>query len=118
MKMKLFSSTANIGSKRKKPNIIDDIRESASGLPWASSSSGADNKVHVITKTSNTSSDTKDDEADFVAETAKQGVIAKAMETGLGVGEVGKKTLDNVWDATQTVKEAVAGDIDDEKKNI
>ncbi|KAI3809589.1 hypothetical protein L1987_19184 [Smallanthus sonchifolius] len=95
-------------SNLKKPNFIDDIRESASRLPPASSSS-ADNRVNVV-KTS-TASDRREndgtDMADFVADTAKQGV-AKAVETGLGIGEMCKKTLD-------AAKDTVAGD--DEKKN-
>ncbi|KAD3066820.1 hypothetical protein E3N88_34700 [Mikania micrantha] len=82
----------------KKPNLVDDIRESASGLPpVSSSSSGADDERVNAVKTSTTpsSSTTSDNIGDFVADTAKQGVV-KAVETGLGMGEMGKRTLDGV----------------------
>ena len=57
--------------------------------------------------------------ASFVAETAKQGAV-NAIETGLEIGEMAKKTLDNVWDVTKDtshkIKEAVAGDREETKR--
>ncbi|KAK1411914.1 hypothetical protein QVD17_32768 [Tagetes erecta] len=128
--------------KHKDPNLVDDIRESASGMPPAASSppGASQHRVHDVAKTSTTivppvasssnpsyhhdniakttrasPSDIRegDDSGSYVAETVKQGVV-KAMETGLDIGEMAKKTLDNVWDATKDtthqVKKAVAGD--------
>ncbi|XP_071725898.1 uncharacterized protein [Rutidosis leptorrhynchoides] len=110
-------------------NIVNDIRDSASGLPTARSSgvepaSAPNDRVNVVKTitTPSTSPPTFDDRREddnggdmgsFVADTAKQGV-AKAIETGLDIGEMAKQTLDNVWDATKgtghAVKEAVTGD--------
>ncbi|KAJ9562841.1 hypothetical protein OSB04_008001 [Centaurea solstitialis] len=75
------------------PNLVDDIR------PRGSPSSRAG--------------------MTFLAETAKQGVV-KAVETGLDIGEMAKKTLDNVYDVTKDtshkIKEAVAGDREETKR--
>ncbi|KAI3769286.1 hypothetical protein L6452_00387 [Arctium lappa] len=109
-----FISSVATNPNNKDPNLVDDIRGSAS------SSTGKDDRVNAVkSSTTPPSSSTSErgenggDMASFVAETAKQGAV-KAVETGLDIGEMAKKTLDNAWDVTKDVshkvKEAVAGD--------
>ncbi|EYU44962.1 hypothetical protein ABFS82_13G072300 [Erythranthe guttata] len=58
-----------------------------------------------------------EDAAASVAEMAKMGVVG-AMETGLKIGEMAKRTMDGVWDATrkttESVRDSVADDDDDD----
>ncbi|KAI3753738.1 hypothetical protein L2E82_25799 [Cichorium intybus] len=110
-----FFSSLPAHPNHKDSNLVDDIRPTGSGLE-----TGADDRVNVV-KSSTTPSPSRESDGDatsFVAETAKQGV-GKALETGLEIGEMAKKTLDNVWDLTKDttnmVKEAVTGD--PEEKN-
>ncbi|CAH1434449.1 unnamed protein product [Lactuca virosa] len=114
-----FFSSLPAHPNHKDSNLVDDIRptgsESGSG-----SETGADDRVNVVRSTATPSSSTSErrENKSFVAETAKQGV-AKALETGLEIGEMAKKTLDNMWDITKDttnmVKEAVTSD--PEEKN-
>ncbi|KAI3509836.1 hypothetical protein L1887_25359 [Cichorium endivia] len=94
----------------KDSNLVDDIRPTGSG-----SETGADDRVNVVRSSTTPSSSRENDghATSYVAETARQGV-GKALETGLEIGEMAKKTLDNVWDLTKDttnmVKEAVTSD--------
>ncbi|KAJ0458024.1 hypothetical protein HanIR_Chr15g0780431 [Helianthus annuus] len=110
-----FVSSVSTQSNYKNRNLIDEIRESASGMP---PSRAADGVKVVNTSTTPSASDRREEEGEttsYVAEAAKQGV-GKAMETGLNIGEMAKQTLDIVWDATKDttdkVKEVVAGQED------
>ncbi|XP_024968757.1 uncharacterized protein LOC112508200 [Cynara cardunculus var. scolymus] len=107
-----FSSRAT-NPNNKDPNLVDDIRGSESG-----SSTGRDDRVNAV-KSSTTPSSSTSERRENVGETAKQGVV-KAVETGLDMGEMAKKTLDNVWDVTKDtshkIKEAVVGDREETKR--
>ncbi|XP_076896939.1 uncharacterized protein LOC143550097 [Bidens hawaiensis] len=130
----------------KKRNLVDDIRESASGLPPTPPSSDRVNAVKTTTtppssstfdrgdynnpfldtSTTPTSSsatfnrrennNNDDDSGSFVADTVKQGVV-KAVETGLNIGEMAKSTLDNMYDVTKDAGHKVKEAVaGDEKK--
>ncbi|KAI3695211.1 hypothetical protein L1987_78202 [Smallanthus sonchifolius] len=66
------------------------------------SSGAVDSRVNVVKTTTAPPSSTSDrtDDGGDTGSYVKQGVV-KAMETGLDIGEMAKKTLDNVWDATK-----------------
>ncbi|KAL8032092.1 hypothetical protein ABFX02_13G072000 [Erythranthe guttata] len=55
----------------------------------------------------------EDDAAASMAEMAKTGVVG-AMETGLKIGEMAKRTMDGVWDATRKTTESVRDSVADD----
>ncbi|KAL7087634.1 hypothetical protein ACP275_13G079400 [Erythranthe tilingii] len=57
--------------------------------------------------------DAAGDAAASVAEMAKTGVVG-AMETGLKMGEMAKRTMDGVWDATRKTTESVRDSVADD----
>ncbi|CAN4102908.1 unnamed protein product [Withania somnifera] len=85
-------------------------RTSNKGFSCAPFTSAANNEFKIQ------AADGRDDRTSSVGESLKEGA-AKAMETGLDLGEKAKQSMDEAWDAaketTKNVKDAVRDDAND-----
>ncbi|XP_059284695.1 uncharacterized protein LOC132037996 [Lycium ferocissimum] len=91
-------------------------RTSIKGISLApfTSASKNDFKIRPVDETTGR----RDERTSSVEGSLKEGA-AKAMETGLNIGEKAKKSMDEAWDAaketTKNVKDAVVDDANDER---